>query len=781
MEKFNTGPFKPIISFRYLKDRFEGLLDSSNSMERFQAEQVLAIFEQCPALITGTSSTEEFDAYRKEIDQVMAFLFPAVLGSNEIKAAVFPYSNQFFYVSERFKEINNHTISNTGEALRKLYKESEEALNLMPYAIILNKHYGFNVDFGKPKQISLQDEEGNTKVYRVTYNADFIDMYPNTSAIEITEDILNELLTNAHDTSVWGRYFPKDSWTVEGFGIVNMIDVTLDHQIEAFKTHLIQPGKESYEAIVEDIRKIFGIEDLEVGSYKVDGNQLLPPFDKGLGALTLKKGDKLTCSNYACKYIYKRLFVEHQPVIIPNIDRYQKESKGNRLRDSLVEKELKSAVLLPMVIDGELQFIIELATYQANQLNAINMVKLDSIMPFILSYVKRTITEYENEVSAVIQNECTSIHPSVQWRFVEEANAYIQNKSLGESPTFHEIVFENVHPLYGQIDVVGSSDARNRAIKQDLLLALQQSKLILQELIASQNMPFYEQLVYQIDKHVFELEADFHSNTEQEIHLFFDQHILPLFDHLIASGTQTDSVKAFLKSLDEETGSLYLARKDYDQTVNLINKKLSAFLDKQQERAQAIFPHYFEKFKTDGIEHNMYVGQSIAEHGNYHESVLYNLRLWQLQVMCEMEAMYYDQHDKFPIQLEVASLILVYDVPLTIRYRIDEKHFDVDGAYNVRYEMIKKRIDKAHIKGTNERLTQPHKLCVVYSSNEVEQEYLNYFEFLQSKKYIGSSIEIVELEELQGASGIKALRAEINPNLKKLGTLASIADLEVSL
>lgn len=781
MEDFNPGPFKPIISFRYLKEYFEELLVSSNAMERFQAEQVLAILEQHPTLVTGTSSAEEFNQYQDEIGQVMSFLFPAVLGSNEIKAAVFPYSNQFFYASQRFKDINSHTTSDTGEALRKLYKESEEALNIMPYAIILNKHYGYNVDFGRPKQITLEDEEGNARVYRVTYNADFIDIYPNDNAIEITEDILDELLANAHDTSVWYRYFPKNSWTVEGFGVISMIDVTLDHEIEAFKTHLIQPGKESYQDIVEDIRKIFGIPDLEVGSYKVDGNKLLPPFDKGFGVLTLKRGDKLTCSNYACKYIYKRLFVEHQAVIIPNIERYHKESKGNKLSNTLVDKELKSAVLLPIVIDGELQFIIELATYRANQLNAINMVKLDSIMPFILSYVKRTITEYENEVSAVIQNECTSIHPSVQWRFVEEANAYIQNKTLGESPTFHEIVFENVYPLYGQIDVVGSSEARNRAIKQDLLLALQQSRQILKELITSQNMPFYEQLVYQIDRHVFELEADFHSNTEQEIHLFFDQHILPLFEHLVNSGTQINSVKAFLESLDDDTQSLYVARKDYDHSINLINKKLSAFLDDQQERAQAIFPHYFEKFKTDGIEHNMYVGQSIAEHGNYHESVLYNLRLWQLQVMCEMEAMYYEQHHKFPVQLDVASLILVYDVPLTIRYRIDEKHFDVDGAYNVRYEMIKKRIDKAHIKGTNERLTQAHKLCVVYSSNEVEQEYLNYFEFLQSKNYIGNSIEILELEELQGASGIKALRAEINPNLKKMDALVSITDLEVSL
>ncbi len=44
-------------------------------------------------------------------------------------------------------------------------------------------------------------------------------------------------------------------------------------------------------------------------------------------------------------------------------------------------------------------------------------------------------------------------------------------------------------------------------------------------------------------------------------------------------------------------------------------------------------------------------------------------------------------------------MLLVHSNPLAIRFRIDEKRFDVDGAYNARYEIIKKRVDKANIKG----------------------------------------------------------------------------------
>jgi len=296
-------------------------------------------------------------------------------------------------------------------------------------------------------------------------------------------------------------------------------------------------------------------------------------------------------------------------------------------------------------------------------------------------------------------------------------------------------------------------------------------------LLENKNLPFYEQLIFTIDIKISELETNFNNNTEQDVHQFFGKQILPLFQHILSLSSHK-GIEEFLKLVDKETQSFYIARKSYDKTIDLINKNLSLFLDKQQVKAQNIFPHYFEKYKTDGIEHNMYVGQSISKNKSYHESVLFNLRLWQLQLMCEMETLYYKKQKDLAVKLDVASLILAYDVPLNIRYRIDEKQFDVDGAYNVRYEMIKKRIDKAHIKNTNERLTQAHKLSVVYSTKAIELEYLTYFKFLQSKNYIGDSIEIVELEELQGASGIKAIRVDINQQLQKSETVFSTADLE---
>jgi hypothetical protein len=92
---------------------------------------------------------------------------------------------------------------------------------------------------------------------------------------------------------------------------------------------------------------------------------------------------------------------------------------------------------------------------------------------------------------------------------------------------------------------------------------------------------------------------------------------------------------------------------------------------------------------------------------------------------------------------------------------MDEKHFDIDGAYNIRYEVIKKRIDKANIKGTNERITSEGAITIVYSKTEEAAEYNRYIQILQSAGILTDSVEHFEIEDLQAVSGLKALRVGV--------------------
>ena len=182
-----------------------------------------------------------------------------------------------------------------------------------------------------------------------------------------------------------------------------------------------------------------------------------------------------------------------------------------------------------------------------------------------------------------------------------------------------------------------------------------------------------------------------------------------------------------------------------------------------------MLPHYFEFFKTDGVDYNIYVGASLMAPGPNsvsHEDIrllyLPNIRLWQLITMCGVEWELLNLKPSLKMALNATHLILVQNVPLSIRFREDEKQFDVDGAYNIRYEIVKKRIDKAVVKGTGERLTQPGKIAIVYSQNREAQEYQRYLEYLSAAGYITDEVEALELEPMQGVYGLKALRVTVS-------------------
>ncbi|MNL56583.1 hypothetical protein D3C87_1800870 [compost metagenome] len=75
--------------------------------------------------------------------------------------------------------------------------------------------------------------------------------------------------------------------------------------------------------------------------------------------------------------------------------------------------------------------------------------------------------------------------------------------------------------------------------------------------------------------------------------------------------------------------------------------------------------------------------------------------------------------------------------------------------------MVKKRIDKALIKNTSERLTQPGKIAIVYFDSHEAQAYQRYIKKLQGQRLLNDDLEFLELEELQGVEGLKALRVGV--------------------
>ncbi len=755
------------VSFNKLLNQYEDLARADNDFIASNARRVLKIAEDNPVLRDGFSDLEIFNTYEKEIEGILQDSFSPILTKNEIKTSSVPFHNAVFNSSERFKSI----LKAAGDDFELQIKNMPtDQRYIIACTIILNACYGYNLNFKRPFFYEIPDTNGIMRYYKILYNADFTEIVPKKNAPKITQADYDELLDNFDNIDLWKEKFPLNSYEFKGFVISNIFDVTDDQSISNIKSSLIGVGVDRHkdDDLTEDFHEIFrsllGLKDIRAGfsMYNKEEDSFERVYGSGIDSYLLNENTSLKCSEAMCRNSYHTLLKDKKFYTVSDVDNFFKLSKGKAPQyKTLKNQGIKSAILAPIANEDGLMGILEIVSDQPKVLNSINANKLVDVMPYIISAVERSKNDEANLIQAIIQKECTSIHPSVNWRFEKEAKNFIKDQLNGKEPNFNKIAFENIYPLYGQIDIKGSSDARNWATQQDLTLQLNAVKSILGAASKSEDLPIYEQYTYQIDEFLIGLESHFQVDSEHQISGFIKDDIEPVLKHLYTTDELKTEIDNYFNYIDDTVDVLYHHRKHYDDTIALINKEMASLLDQKQVEAQLMYPHYFERFKTDGVEHNMYIGESITKDDSFNPIYLYNLRLWQLQVMVEMENSFYQMQSQFPVALDVASMILVFNQPLSISFRMDEKQFDVDGTYNARYEIVKKRVDKAYIKGTTERVTQKGKISIIYSQKEDEIEYLRYVKFLQSKKYLDDDVEIVELQDLQAVTGLKAIRVSV--------------------
>ncbi|WP_308990967.1 GAF domain-containing protein [Mariniflexile litorale] len=753
------------ISFNELLKTYEQLSNSDDEFLAIKAKRILEIQKPYPDLREGFTDLSLLETYKKPIAAILQDSFSPILSNNEIKTASVPFQNIFFNTSNRFKEL----IKKAGDDfVLKIRNMPEDDTYIVTCTIILNFCYGYNLNLKRPFFYEIPDEKGILRYYKILYNADFCEIIPTEAAKKITPEDYDELLDNFDNIELWKEKFPPNSYIFKGFVISNIFDVTDDQSISNVKSSLISKDKRSDENFIEKFQGVFssllGIKDIRVGFsiYNKEDDTLEPVYGEGMSSFLLNNKEINPCESILCGWSYNQLLKEKKFYTISDVDKFYKLSQGKAPQIAVLKNQgIKSAILAPIADGDTLLGILEIVSPEAKVLNSINANKLIDVMPYIVSAVLRSKKEEENLIEAVIQQECTSIHPSVHWKFEKEAKAFINEQLKGNQAVFNKISFEDIYPLYGQIDIKGSSETRNWATQQDLSLQLNSVKTILDAAFKKEALPIYEQFIFQIDNYLENLKLHFQVDSEQQISEFLKHDINPLLAHLSKLKELNSSINSYKETIDAKAGTFYKHRKNYDNTIASINKKMASLLDKKQVEAQKMYPHYFERFKTDGVEHNMYIGESITKEDSFNPIYLYNLRLWQLQVMCEMENAYYQMQPNFSIGLDVASMILVFNQPLSISFRMDEKQFDVDGTYNARYEIVKKRVDKAFIKGTKQRVTQKGKMSIIYSQKQDELEYLRYIKFLQSKNYLDTDVEIVELQDLQAVTGLKAIQVSL--------------------
>ncbi|NAW51161.1 GAF domain-containing protein [Elizabethkingia argentiflava] len=757
MFQTRKSPFILRIAFHKYFEVLENIRD--HHPEPYRRDYVRVLLEKAdriPELRTGFEDPEIISKHEELLHSILSDLFPEALTYSEIKAVSIPFFNITFNYTERFKKL----LKEAGKSFEiKIRNIDDDYFYILNCVVIIHSYFKREIKVSSPLYFDIPDKRGFIRHYRLSINADFTETIPTDKAYLLNEQEIDLLLDNYDNIDLWREKFPSDSWILKGFFVVSLTDVTSDFSLSELKSNLlsIDPETGTLDTSLEPIfSSYFEIPDLKTGFMffnqeqhrleKLENNRAF--FSSSVLEYLYEKMD----ANTIGKEAYEALAHSNKPIVISDVHQYIRHMGYTHLTEYFLNNHVKSFVLIPVVKEKKLLAILEMSSGIKGAFNSLKVKKLDFIIPFLLFTISRFHYEWQNKLDAIIQREYTALHPSVAWKFREEAQKAFFSSFRHEEYSPKEVAFKQVYPLFGQSDIKDSSYIRNKAQQEDLLEQLHRLLSIAENIKENKNEG--KKIIFALRILIEEVEAGLKTDTEQRVLHFISNEAHPHIEQ-----NRHPEIKNYFRLLDPNGRGIYKRRKDFDETVSAINQNFANILEKREAEAQRIFPHYFELLKTDGVEHNIYIGQSICPTKKFSKKNLKHLRYWQLETICEIERSHQSLKHSLPYPLNIHSLVLVFNMPLSIRFRMHEKRFDVDGVYNSRYEVIKKRIDKAYVSNSTERITQPGKICIVYSSQEDEKEYYTYLQKLQRKGYVASLIEILEIEELPGVNGLKALRA----------------------
>ena len=130
------------------------------------------------------------------------------------------------------------------------------------------------------------------------------------------------------------------------------------------------------------------------------------------------------------------------------------------------------------------------------------------------------------------------------------------------------------------------------------------------------------------------IEENMSAEDETRTNEFLALEVEPLFSHLQKINNDAQKiVDDYFKLINQTDCKIYKHRREYEESVAMINNAVLYYLEEEEESIQKSYPHYFEKYRTDGIEYNIYIGQAIAPLSPFDLFYLKNIRLWQLKTM----------------------------------------------------------------------------------------------------------------------------------------------------
>ncbi|MGQ4809037.1 hypothetical protein NKDENANG_02433 [Candidatus Entotheonellaceae bacterium PAL068K] len=195
---------------------------------------------QAPALLDPIEDLGVIAQHRELVDILMTQVFPQAFWQQTHAAALLPFHLQSFYATPSFEQL----LSAEDGTLRGQVNVDEHTLDhvrlLHAYAFILKQVYGIDLDFDYPLiSTTVDPDTGLDRHFRMDFDAHFMRIKTVGAVPTLTAEAKQRLLANLADPEVLMDILPPDRFIIQGFVVLNAVEVTDQEVLSSLKRELI--------------------------------------------------------------------------------------------------------------------------------------------------------------------------------------------------------------------------------------------------------------------------------------------------------------------------------------------------------------------------------------------------------------------------------------------------------------------------------------------------------------------------------------------------------------
>ncbi len=418
-------PFQFHISFEKVFEVILPHLNNPSHVYYNYAKKINDCLQQSPELKNGINISS-LKKYTKEIETILEPLFPPILTDNELKAAGIPFLFQFF----KFSPTLDSVLKNAEPGYRiKIREMQPDEMYVHACIMIMNLYYGHNISFNGSFYLDIPDETTrSTKHFRLVTDPGFSEIVPGKNVPEITGEDYKNLIDNIDNVEFWKEKFPPESYLFKGFTLFYFYDFTDDQAFLDLRDNLHTNKDDEIKTIEKSLQKFLRIEDLKLG-YSVFNlsYQSKQGYNLETKQSLIFNDPEMDYKNFFPQKIVTTVFREKHIFTISNMKQYGVDNQNNSFFKSAIEQDINSIILMPVALESNNQLaVFEIASSGMYELNPLVRHRLNKIRPVLEASIERIVKRFETLVELVIQQECTSIHPSVSWKFRETAIQFLR-------------------------------------------------------------------------------------------------------------------------------------------------------------------------------------------------------------------------------------------------------------------------------------------------------------------------------------------------------------------